>query len=144
VAQQATQVYYLPYPCQKDDCLKDWDVVYKVLPHGKLPVPNNEDYNLDPNTYDKEFFQEEGLEGSFVIDLTEAIVMEVDNERVVDENTGDEVQNVKDLQLLQRLHLGNDNDDNITPSDSLDDYIDMADSDDDTYDLANPDHDNYF
>jgi hypothetical protein len=70
--------------------------------------------------------------------------MEVDNERVVDENTGDEVQNVKDLQLLQRLHLGNDNDDNITPSDSLDDYIDMADSDDDTYDLANPDHDNYF
>jgi hypothetical protein len=71
VAQQATQVYYLSYPCQTDDCLKGWDVVYKVLPHGKLPVPNNEDYNLDPNTYDKEFFQEEGLEGSFVIDLSD-------------------------------------------------------------------------
>jgi hypothetical protein len=50
--------------------------VYKVSPHGKLPIPNNKDYNLDPNTYDREFFQEEGLEGSFVIDLTEAIGME--------------------------------------------------------------------
>ena len=30
VAQQATQVYYLSYPCQKDDRLKGWDVVYKV------------------------------------------------------------------------------------------------------------------
>jgi hypothetical protein len=117
--------------------------VYKVSPHGKLPIPNNKDYNLDPNTYDREFFQEEGLEGSFVIDLTEPIGMEVDNERVVDEDTRDEVQNVKDLQLLQRLDLGNNNDDNITPSDS-DDYIDMADSDDDTYDPANPDHDDYF
>jgi hypothetical protein len=35
-----------------------------------------------------------------VIDLIEAIGMEVDNERVVDEDTRDEVQNVKDLQLL--------------------------------------------
>jgi hypothetical protein len=60
VAQQATQVYYLSYSCQTDECLKGWDVVYKVSPHGKLPVPNNEDYNLDSNTYDGEFFQEEG------------------------------------------------------------------------------------
>jgi hypothetical protein len=37
--------------------------MHKVSPHGKLPVPNDEDYNLDPNTYDREFFQEEGLEG---------------------------------------------------------------------------------
>jgi hypothetical protein len=35
-----------------------------------------------------------------VIDLIEAIGMEVDNERVVDEDARDEVQNVKDLQLL--------------------------------------------
>jgi hypothetical protein len=38
-AQQATQVYYLSYMCQTDDRLNDWDVVYKVSPHGKLPVP---------------------------------------------------------------------------------------------------------
>jgi hypothetical protein len=85
------QVYYLPYSCKTDTRLKGWDVVYKVPPHGKLPVPNNEDYNLDPNTYDGEFFQEEGLEGSFVIDLTEAIGMEVDNERVDHEDAFDEV-----------------------------------------------------
>jgi hypothetical protein len=101
VAQQATQVYYLPYPCKTDVRLKGWDVVYKVSPHGKLLVPNNEDYNLDPNTYDREFFEDERLEGSFVIDLTEAIRIEVDNERVDHEDAFDEVQNVKDLELLQ-------------------------------------------
>jgi hypothetical protein len=37
--------------------------VYKVSPHGRLPVPNDEEYNLDPDTYDGEFFQEDGLEG---------------------------------------------------------------------------------
>jgi len=41
-----------------------------VSPHGKVPVPNNEDYNIDPNIYDGVFFQEDGLEGSFEIDLT--------------------------------------------------------------------------
>jgi hypothetical protein len=91
------QVYYLSYPYQTDEQLKGWDVVYKVSPHSKLPVPNNEDYNLDLNTYDGEFFQEEGLEDTFEIDLTEAIGMKVDNERIVDEDAGDEVQNVKDL-----------------------------------------------
>jgi hypothetical protein len=50
VAQQATQVYYLPYACQTKEHLKGWDVVYKVSPHGRLPVPNDEDYNLDPDT----------------------------------------------------------------------------------------------
>ena len=65
VAQQATQVYYLSYPCQTAENLKGWDVVYKVSPHGKLPIANNEDYNIDPNTYVREFFQEDGLEGSF-------------------------------------------------------------------------------
>jgi hypothetical protein len=69
--------------------------------------------------------------------------MEVDNERVVDEDAGDEVQNVKDLQMLERLHLGNDNDDYIAPSNSVE-YFDMVDSDDETYDPANPDHEDYF
>jgi hypothetical protein len=63
VAQQATQVYYLPYACQTKEHLKGWDVVYKVSPHSKLPTPNDEDYNLDLDTYDGEFFQEDGLEG---------------------------------------------------------------------------------
>jgi hypothetical protein len=69
--------------------------------------------------------------------------MEVDNERVDDKDAGDEVQNVKDLQMLEWLRLGNDNDDNIAPSDSVD-YFDMVDSDNETYDLANPNHEDYF
>jgi hypothetical protein len=113
VAQQATQVYYLPYPCKTDERLNGWDVVYKVSSHGKLHVPNNEDYNFDTDTYDGEFFQEDGLEGTFEIYLTGLIEMEVDNERVVVEDDGDEVQNIKDLQLLERLNLDNDNNENL-------------------------------
>ena len=145
VAQQATQVYYLSYPCQTDKRLKDWDVVYKVSPHGKLTVPNNEDYNIDPKTYAGEFFQEDGLEESFAIDLTEAIGIEVDNERVVDGDAGDEVHNVKDIQLLERLRLGNDSDDeSVPPLEHPIDYIDRRDSDDETYGPANPDLEEYF
>jgi len=95
------QVYYLSYACQIQEHLKGWDIVNKVSPHGKVPIPNDEDYNLNPITYDGEFIQKEGLEGMFEIDLIEAIEMEVDNERVVDEDVADEVENVKDLQLLE-------------------------------------------
>ena len=63
--------------------------MYKVSPRGKLPLPNNEDYNID-----REFFQEEGLQESFEIDLSDVIGMEVDNERVVDKEAGDEIQNI--------------------------------------------------
>jgi len=112
--------------------------VYKVSPHGKLPLPNNEDYNND-----REFFQEEGLQGSFEIDLSDVIGMEVDNERVVDEEAGDEVENIQDLQLLERLCLGRYSEDDIPPSDFAG-YVDIADSDDEDYDPANPDYDDYF
>ena len=112
--------------------------MYKISPHGKLPLPNNEDYNNDT-----EFFQEEGLQGSFEIDLSDVIGMEVDNERVVDEETGDELQNIQDLQLLEWLRLGKDSEDDIPPSDSAG-YVDIADSDDEDYDPANLDYDDYF
>ena len=68
--------------------------------------------------------------------------MEVDNERVLDEDAGDEVQNLKDLQMLEQLHLGNHNSDIIVTSDSVD--YDMVDSDDETYDPTNPNHEDYF
>jgi hypothetical protein len=83
---------YLPYACQTEEHLKGCDIVYKLWRHGKLPVPNDEDYNFNPDTYDGEFFQEDELEGRFETDLTEAIEMEVDIEIVVDEED-DEVQN---------------------------------------------------
>jgi hypothetical protein len=112
--------------------LKGWDVVYKVSPHGKLPVPNGEDYNLDPNTYDEEFFQEDGLQTRFKIDLTEAIGMEVDTKMVVDEED-DEVQNENDLIILE----GNDINDELAPSNGVD--YEMVDSNNDSYDPTNPD-----
>jgi hypothetical protein len=132
MAQQATQVYYLPYACQTKEHLKGWDVVYKVSPYGRLHVPNDEDYNLDPNTYDREFFQEDGLEGRFEIDLTEAIRMEVDIEMVADEED-DEVQNKNDLLILE----GNGINDELAPSDGV--GYEMVDSDDESNDPANPD-----
>jgi hypothetical protein len=138
VVQQATQVYYLPYACQTKEHLKGWDVVYKVSPHGRLPVPNDEDYNLDPDTYDGEFFQEDGLEGRFEIDLTEAIGMDVDIEMVVDEEE-DEVQNDNDLVILE----GNDINDEVASSDGVEN--EMVDSDDESHDPANPDtYEDYF
>ena len=48
VAQQATQVYYLPYACQTKSHLKGWDIVHRVSPHGKVPVPNDEGLQLRP------------------------------------------------------------------------------------------------
>jgi hypothetical protein len=112
--------------------------VYTVSPHGRLPVPNDEDYNLDPDTYDGEFFQEDGLEGRFEIDLTEAIGMDVDIEMVVDEED-DEVQNDNDLVILE----GNDINDELAASDGVE--IEMVDSDNESYDPANPDtYEDYF
>jgi hypothetical protein len=58
-----------------------------------------------------------------------------------DEEEEDEVQNAKDLQMLEALHLGNVNDDSYA-SDNAD--YDMVDSDDETYDPANPDNEDYF
>ena len=112
--------------------------MYKVSPHDKLSLPNNEDYNND-----REFFQEEGLQGSFEIDLSDVIGMEVDNEMVVDEKAEDEVANIHDLPLLEQLRLGRDSEDDIPPSDSAG-YVDIPDSDDDDYDPVNPDYDDYF
>jgi hypothetical protein len=45
--------------------------------------------------------------------------------------------------MLDQLRLGNDNEHNIPPSDSVD-YFDNVDSDDESYDPTNPDHADYF
>jgi len=58
-----------------------------------------------------------------------------------EEEEEDEVQNAKDLQMLEALHLDNVNDDSYA-SDNAD--YDMVDSDDETYDPANPDDEDYF
>jgi hypothetical protein len=45
--------------------------------------------------------------------------------------------------MLERLRLGNDNEGNIPPSDSVVNF-DNVDSDDETYDPANPNYEDYF
>jgi len=63
VAQQATQVYYLPWACQKDKDLKNWYLVHLVSPRGKALVPNEDDYNFDPMADTGDFYQPEKVEG---------------------------------------------------------------------------------
>ena len=65
--------------------------------------------------------------------------------KIDNNDAGDEVHNVKDIELLERLCLDNDSDDDSVPLMEIDgDYIDTCDSDDETYDPANPDHDDNF
>jgi hypothetical protein len=141
VAQQAMQVYYLSYPCQTKDRLKAYDVLYKVSPHGKVPVPNDDDYNIDANTYDGEFFQEEGLEGSFEIVLDVDLAMEVDNDTIiVDGDDGEEVHNAKDLLLLEQHHSGS-----VASDETLrDDHNYVDNSDDEIFGPPIDDLDDYF
>jgi hypothetical protein len=112
--------------------IKSWDVVYKVSPHDKLPVLNDEDYNLDLDTYDR-VLPRRWVEGRFKVYLTEAIGMEVDIEMVVDEED-DEMQNENDLEILE----GNDINDELAPSDGVD--YEMVDSNDENYDPVTPTH----
>src|SRR3954467_9008425 len=128
VAQQATQVFYLPWACQSVKNLEDWYVVYDVPPHGKLPAPNEEeDYqpHIDPDTYDGEFFQETRVaKKHFGKTSTFGQKMEVENENaeeeeeVEDEEVTDddeeedeeveheEVTDADDISLLDRLQKG--------------------------------------
>jgi len=68
--------------------------------------------------------------------------MDVHNVMVIDDDDGDEVRDPNNLQMLERLSLGNDDEDNIPPPDVVD-YFDLVDSDDEPCHLANPDHEEY-
>jgi hypothetical protein len=109
--------------------------VYKVSPHGRLPVPNNEGYNIEPNTYEGEFFQEDGLPGDFVIDITEALeIMEVEDD---DE---EEIDDDDDVVLLEKVAAWQDVD--APPADEC--LEDMRDSDDETSDPDKHHEDVYY
>jgi hypothetical protein len=71
--------------------------------------------------------------------------MEVDNEMGVDDDDAEEVQNDDNLRLLERLHLGNDNDDDgtVPPWEHDVESMGMRHSDDE-YDPNILDYDDYF
>jgi hypothetical protein len=146
-AQQATQVFYLSYPCQTVENLKGWDVVYDVPPHLRPPPPNEDDYepHINPETYEGEFFQEtRSLKKRFRNRSTQPENMEQDNESEPDTDdeeeahTNDvqeppeeeEVTAPDDLSMLDRLQKGLPNVGVVEPDDAVI-YDDTRDSDDD-------------
>jgi hypothetical protein len=126
VANQAKQVYYLPYPCQKEE-LKGWEVVFKVSPRGKLPMPNEDDYNkINPITYEGDFYQEQEDDRDFDILMGGLDDLEGDAQ-----NGGEAVVNIKDVDMLSKLHLDDDDDDEPPPFEGLPYYSRDSDSDSD-------------
>ena len=110
VAHQATQVYYLPYPCQKEE-LQGWEVVFKVSPHGKLPMPNEDDYNnINPITYEGDFYQEEEDGADF--DVLMGGLEDLEDDAQI---RGETVVNIKDIDMLSKLHQDVDDDDHEPP-----------------------------
>lgn len=96
IAYQATQVYYIPYPCKSVPTLIDWWVVYKVQPTGKIAAPVDKDYDFLPNNDTVHYFQEDGLQGTFVVDLMEGL----HNVSEATSRDAEGIVNDKDLQLL--------------------------------------------
>jgi hypothetical protein len=125
VANQATQVYYLPYPCQNEE-LKGWEVVFKVSPHGKLPMPNEDDYNnINPITYEGDFYQEEEDGGDFDVEMVDLEELE-DDAKI----QGDTVVNIKDIEMLSKfLEEGDSDDDEPPPFEGQPYYSHDTDSD---------------
>ncbi|KAK1615507.1 hypothetical protein QYE76_021024 [Lolium multiflorum] len=79
-----------------------WEVVFKVSPHGKLPMPSDEDYNnIDPVTYEGIFYQEQENFGNFEIEIG---LEDLENEAHLH---GETVVDLKDIQMLTKLHEGN-------------------------------------
>ena len=130
VAHQAKQVYYLPYPCQKEE-LKGWEVVFQVSPRGKLPMPSDDDYNnIDPKTYEGVFYQEQENFGD--IDL-----QDLENLENNAHTRGEVVTNIQDIDMLTKLYSDNGNDE-PPPCDEPPTYF-SRDSDVDSAD-ENPRH----
>jgi hypothetical protein len=118
VAHQAKQVYYyLPYPCQKVE-LKGWKVMFQVSPHGNLPIPSEDDYNnIHPVTYEGIFYQEQEDFGHFEL---EPVVLEDFGDDA--ETHGESVVDLKDINMLGKLHAENDPIDEPQPVDELQTY----------------------
>lgn len=139
-AQQATQVFYLPWACQTNPNLKGWDVVYEVPPRARLSPPKEEDYepHINPDTYEGEFFQETRLSKKhFKNRYTSPQNIEVDSDSESDitpeeeqeEPEQEEVTAADDLSMLDRLRQGG-----LAHVDATEPYEPVIDySDDDDY-----------
>ena len=118
-----------------------------VPPRTKPPTPNDDDYHhrINPNTYEGEFYQEDGLTGEFTINLPTIEEMEEDDahddddDMVVNNGQDEVVMNSKDVELLERLKIPDVEEPTGPPPNYLEDWWYSRDSDDD--DDAGPSYD---
>ena len=130
VAHQAKQVYYLPYPCKKEG-LNGWEVVFHVSPHGKLPMPSDDDYNnIDPKTYEGIFYQEQESFDDFDIQQDLWGLGDLENES---QTGGEAVMDLKEVDMLKKFHEDIANADEPPPCDEHPPYY-SRDSDPDSDD----------
>ena len=125
LASQVTQVYYLSY-ASDDPSLKDWWVVYHVAPRDRLPPIdiNNDSIETEGPTNDISFFQEDGLEGTFVIDLGDI--------ELIDTLASDEITDPKELEQLEKQTVAPQQEE-ILESDEEGDEDGTESSDEDCY-----------
>ncbi|KAK1646876.1 hypothetical protein QYE76_064681 [Lolium multiflorum] len=91
--------------------LNGWEVVFQVSPHGNLPIPSEDDYNnIDPVTYEGIFYQEEEDFGHFELEC----VLEEDLGNDA-ETRGESVVDLKDIDMLEKLQVEDDSDDEPPP-----------------------------
>jgi hypothetical protein len=81
--------------------MSPWWVVYQVAPHGCVPTNGNSDESIIPEGLVQDVYQEDGLDGTFVIDLGAAL----------DSFTSlglDEITAPKDLEAIEKRVLEDD------------------------------------
>jgi hypothetical protein len=94
MASQVTQVYYLSYPCKNKE-LSPWWVVYHVAPHGCVPMNESSSESMNMEGVVQDVYQADGLDGTFVIDLSDALdsILATESDLVTDP---------KDLEAIQK------------------------------------------
>jgi hypothetical protein len=90
-------------------------------------MPNEDDYNnINPITYEGDFYQEQ--EDGVDFDILMGGLEDLENN---EQNRGEAVVNVKDIDMLSKLHLNDDDVDEPAPVEGLPYYSHDSDSDND-------------
>lgn len=115
MASQVKQVYYLSYPCKSKQDLLDWWAVYHVSPHGSVLPSGINDDSIPPEgpPQDISFYQEDGLEGHFVIDLGNDL-------DIVMPCISDEITDPKDLDFLANQNIDGQEDEDSHEDEEVD------------------------
>jgi hypothetical protein len=95
LASQVKQVYYLPYPCKSND----GGLHTRSAPLANLFIPSMDEYdNEEPPCMDT--FQEDGLDGEFIIDIG----LGLDDMMIID--GFDKVNDPRDISMLIKQRNG--------------------------------------